>query len=138
MNCRHRSLSNCIIENANGGGGIFKFWMDFPIAIGTVGGLTKLHPIAKRSLELLGNPSARELMQIITCVGLAQNFAAVKSLVTTGIQQGHMKMHLSNILNQLGATEREAKEAIAYFKDKVVSFTSVREFLNETQIANSN
>lgn len=126
---QYRSLSFCTTENK-----IFKFWMDFPIAIGTVGGLTKLHPIAKRSLELLGNPSAQELMQVITCVGLAQNFAALRSLVTTGIQKGHMKMHLTNILNQLGATEREAKEALVYFKDRMVSFTSVREFLDNSQL----
>ena len=121
---QYRSLSHCSIDN-----GQFKFWIDLPIALGTVGGLTKLHPIARRSLELLGNPSARELMMIIAATGLAQNFAAVRSLITTGIQQGHMRMHLLNILNHLNATEKEMKEAISYFKDKVVSFTAVREFL---------
>jgi len=69
------------------------------------------------------------LMKIIATVGLAQNFAAVRSLVTTGIQKGHMKMHLMNILNHLEATEKEVKEAIIYFADKIVSFTAVREFL---------
>jgi len=122
---QYRSLSNCTIDN-----GVFKFWMDLPLAVGTVGGLTRLHPMAKRSLELLGEPSARELMQIIATVGLAQNFAAVKSLVTTGIQKGHMKMHLLNILNHLEASEKEIKEAMVYFKDRVVSFNAVREFLN--------
>lgn len=122
---QYRSLSNVSTEN-----GIFRFWMDFPIAVGTVGGLTTLHPLAKRSLEMLGNPGARELMQIVVVVGLAQNFAAVRSLVTTGIQQGHMKMHLTNILNHMQATEKEAKQALVYFKDRVVSFTSVREFLD--------
>jgi hydroxymethylglutaryl-CoA reductase len=68
-------------------------------------------------------------MKIIATVGLAQNFAAVRSLVTTGIQKGHMKMHLMNILNHLEATEKEVKEAIIYFADKLVSFTAVREFL---------
>ena len=86
--------------------------------------------MAKRSLELLGNPNAEQLMQIIAATGLAQNFAAVKSLVTTGIQKGHMKMHLVNILTRMDASEREVKEAIVYFKDKVVSFQSVREFLD--------
>jgi len=120
-----RSLSYCEVE-----GGVFKFWLDLPIALGTVGGLTTLHPIARRSLELLGNPSAKELMMVIASTGLAQNFAAVKSLITTGIQKGHMKMHLLNILNHLEATEKEVKEAVKYFKDKVVSFTAVREFLD--------
>lgn len=122
---QYRSLSYCSVEN-----GIFKFWLDLPIALGTVGGLTKLHPVARRSLELLGNPSAGELMEIIAVAGLAQNFAAVKSLVTTGIQKGHMKMHLLNILNHLGANEREVNETVNYFKDKVVSFSAVRDFLD--------
>ena len=122
---QYRSLSQCEVKD-----GIFKFWLDIPLAIGTVGGLTKLHPLAHRSLELLGNPNAQELMMIIAATGLAQNFAAVRSLVTTGIQQGHMKMHLLNILNHLGATEQEVKDAIVHFKDEVVSFTAVREFLD--------
>ena len=128
---QYRSLSYCTIDN-----GTFKFWIDLPIAVGTVGGLTKLHPIAKRSLELLGNPSAHELMMVIAATGLAQNFGALRSLTTTGIQKGHMKMHLINILNHFDATEKEIKAADIYFKDKVVSFTAVREFLGrEKKIA---
>ena len=123
---QYRSLSHCTVEN-----GIFRFWMDIPLALGTVGGLTKLHPIAKHSLELLGHPSAEELMQIIAAVGLAQNFAAIRSLVTTGIQEGHMKMHLQNILNNFKATEEEAEKARVYFEERVVSFTGVREFLEK-------
>ncbi len=121
---QYRSLSQSKIEN-----GVLHFWLDLPLAIGTVGGLTSLHPLAKRSLELLGNPNAEELMGIIAAVGLAQNFAALKSLVTTGIQKGHMKMHLINILNHLEASEKEVKQALQYFKHKVVSFTAVRDFL---------
>lgn len=124
-NGQYQSLSDCSIEDGN-----FKFYLDIPLAVGTVGGLTSLHPMAKKSLELLGNPDATELMQIIAATGLAQNFGAVRSLVTTGIQKGHMKMHLVNILNHLEASEKEAKEAMVYFKDKVVSFTAVREFLD--------
>ena len=122
---KYRSLSHAKVED-----GIFKFWLDIPLAIGTVGGLTNLHPLAKRSLEMLDQPTADELMSIIAVIGLAQNFAAVRSLVTTGIQKGHMKMHLMNILNHLEASEKEVKEALSYFKDKLVSFTAVREFLN--------
>jgi hydroxymethylglutaryl-CoA reductase len=120
----YASLSEAKIE-----GDTFHFWLDIPLALGTVGGLTSLHPLAKKSLELLGKPSASELMMIVASVGLAQNFAAVKSLVTTGIQQGHMKMHLSNIMMSLHATEEELVKAREYFKDKVVSFTAAREFL---------
>ena len=121
---QYKSLSDCTINQ-----GIFKFWIDLPLAVGTVGGLTSLHPIAKRSLELLDSPSAQELMQIIAATGLAQNFAALKSLVTTGIQKGHMKMHLLNILNRLEASENEITEAVVFFKDKVVSFRAVQDFL---------
>lgn len=120
----YASLSACEIVNDE-----FRFWIDLPIALGTVGGLTSLHPMAKKSLEMLGSPKAEELMNIVACVGLAQNFAAVKSLVTTGIQQGHMKMHLSNILMSLQATEEEIARAKEFFKDKVVSFNSAREYL---------
>lgn len=121
---QYRSLSYCTVEN-----GIFRFWLDLPIALGTVGGLTKLHPIAKRSLELLGSPTAKELMEIVCATGLAQNFAAIRSLVTTGIQQGHMKMHLMNILNHFKATEKEQASAFAFFDDKVVSFKGVEQYL---------
>ena len=121
---QYRSLSHAEVKD-----GIFRFWLDLPLAVGTVGGLTSLHPLAKRSLEMLGKPSADELMMIIASTGLAQNFAAVRSLVTTGIQKGHMKMHLMNILNHLEASEKEAFEVLAHFKDRLVSFTAVREFL---------
>lgn len=120
----YRSLSECEVKD-----GIFRFWLNFPIAIGTVGGLTSLHPLAKRSLELLGNPNAKELMEIIACVGLAQNFAAVRSLTTTGIQAGHMKMHLTNILASMQATDEEVAKAKKYFDDKTVSVSAVREYL---------
>ncbi len=123
---QYRSLSSCSLEN-----GVFTFELEIPLALGTVGGLTKLHPLARRSLEMLGNPSATELMQIVASVGLAQNFAALRSLVTTGIQHGHMRMHLNNILLQLGATEKQVQEAFAYFKDKAVSYAAVREFLGK-------
>jgi hydroxymethylglutaryl-CoA reductase len=65
-------------------------------------------------------------MQIAAAAGLAQNFAALKSMVTVGIQKGHMKMHLLNILKQLEATEAEHAAAVEYFKDKIVSFAATK------------
>jgi len=121
---QYRGLSECRIEDE-----VFHFWMDIPLALGTVGGLTALHPMARRSLELLGNPTAEELMQIVASVGLAQNFAALRSLVTTGIQQGHMKMHLQNILHSLGASDHEKVSVEGHFSDKVVTYQGVREYL---------
>jgi hydroxymethylglutaryl-CoA reductase len=94
-------------------------------------GLTALHPMVKFAYKLLGNPNAEELMKITATVGLAQNFGAIRSLVTTGIQNGHMKMHLLNILNQLGATEEEKVEIQAYFADKVVAHKDVVNYFCE-------
>ena len=125
-NGRYCSLSDCKLEN-----GQFHFSLEIPLALGTIGGLTALHPMAKRSLELLENPSAEELMMITAATGLAQNFAAIRSLVTTGIQQGHMKMHLANILQTLNASEIECQLAREYFSENKVSFNAVRNFLKE-------
>ena len=121
---QYGSLSKAFIE-----GDEFCFELELPLAIGTVGGLTKLHPLVKWSMELLGNPSAKELMQIIAVAGLAQNFAAVRSLVTSGIQKGHMKMHLLNILNQLNASDSQKEKAIEHFKTNAVSYSAVENFL---------
>lgn len=123
---QYSSLSHVKIEN-----GIFTFWMDIPLAIGTIGGLTNLHPLVKFSMELLGKPNAEELMQIVASAGLAQNFAALRSLTTTGIQQGHMKMHLMNILNQHQATKEEKQIVLNYFKNTTVSHSLVIDYLEK-------
>ena len=125
-NGQYESLSSCEILD-----GMFRFILEVPMALGTVGGLTSLHPLAKESLELLGNPSAPELMMIAATMGLANNYAAVKSLTTKGIQQGHMKMHLANILNQMNATDEEKAAALIHFKDVTVTYAGVEEFLKE-------
>ena len=125
QNGKYSSLTHAEINN-----GIFKFWIELPLALGTIGGLTGLHPLVKLALGLLRDPSAKELMQITAVAGLAQNFAAVRSLITTGIQKGHMKMHLLNILNQLGATEEEKKYFIHYFKDKTATHNEVVDEFN--------
>lgn len=119
---RYTSLTHCSIED-----NIFKFWIEIPLALGTVGGLTSLHPLVKFALEMLENPSAKDLMQIVAVAGLAQNFAAVKSLTTTGIQEGHMKMHLLNILNQFEATAEEKEKIVEHFKTNVVTHSAVVE-----------
>ena len=124
-NGRYESLSTVTLEN-----GLFHFELEVPMALGTVGGLTSLHPLAKKTLELLGNPTAPELMTIAATMGLANNFSAVRSLTTKGIQAGHMKMHLNNILNQLNASEEDKKKAREYFKDKTVSYAGVEQYLD--------
>jgi hydroxymethylglutaryl-CoA reductase len=85
--------------------GIFTFLLEIPLALGTVGGLTTLHPLVKPSLKCL--KTFRQRINAVVVAGLAQNFAALRSLTTTGIQDGHMKMHLNNILNQFEANDDE-------------------------------
>lgn len=121
----YASLSHCSIDD-----GIFKFWIEIPLALGTVGGLTALHPMAKISLQMLQKPSARVLMQIMAAAGLAQNFAALRALTTKGIQHGHMKMHLQNILNQFNATSKEKEIVTQYFEKRTVSHAAVVEKIN--------
>jgi hydroxymethylglutaryl-CoA reductase len=122
---QYRSLSHCEIKD-----GIFRFWIEIPLALGTVGGLTALHPMAKLSLEMLQKPSAKSLMQIMAAAGLAQNFAALRALTTKGIQQGHMKMHLQNILHQFQLNDQEKQLVTAYFENKTVTHSAVVDKIN--------
>jgi hydroxymethylglutaryl-CoA reductase len=117
---KYRGLTDCSIED-----GIFRFWIEIPLSLGTIGGLTSLHPLSKLSLNLLGDPGAEELMQIVAVAGLAQNFAALRALTTTGIQKGHMKMHLTNIIKQLGASREDKEFLIRYFEDKTITHNAV-------------
>jgi hydroxymethylglutaryl-CoA reductase len=123
---QYRGLTTVSLEN-----GRFHFELTTPLAVGTVGGLTSLHPLSEFSLKLLGNPQAKELMMVIAATGLAQNFAAIRSLVTTGIQKGHMRMHLLNILNQLEATPEEIEVVKERTQDQAISFSLVSKTLGE-------
>ena len=123
---KYSSLTHAKIED-----GIFTFWMEIPLALGTVGGLTSLHPLVKLALQILDQPNAKQLMQIVAVAGLAQNFAALRSLTTTGIQEGHMKMHLMNILNQFESTPSEKEQVVNYFKTNVVTHSAVVEAIEK-------
>jgi hydroxymethylglutaryl-CoA reductase len=113
------------LSRAEVSGKKFRFSLDVPLAVGTIGGVTGSHPLAAASLEILGHPSAEQLMQIIAAAGLANNFSAVRSLVTSGIQKGHMKMHLGNILRQLNASPQESAMIKTHFRDRKVSYADV-------------
>jgi len=121
----YKGLTECSIDN-----NIFSIQLKLPISIGTVGGITDLHPMIKLSHKLLGKPNSSSLMEIIASAGLAQNFAAIKSLITTGIQKGHMKMHLINLLKKNNATENQIKNAKVFFKEKEITNKDVQDFLN--------
>ena len=131
-NGKYSSLTDISLEN-----GKFRYSLTVPLAIGTVGGLTSLHPLAKFSLELLNNPEAEQLMMISAACGLANNFSALKSLTTKGIQVGHMKMHLYNILNHIGVTKEEKDHVVDHFKDKKVSFSNVKALVSDLRKGNS-
>jgi len=122
----YKTLTHCEIKD-----GVFRFWIEIPLALGTVGGLTALHPMAKLSLDMMQKPSANQLMEIIATAGLAQNFAALRALTTKGIQHGHMKMHLHNILNQLEANTKEKEIITAYFENRTVSHSAVVDKFNQ-------
>jgi hydroxymethylglutaryl-CoA reductase len=107
----------------------FSCRIEVPLTLGTVGGLTGLHPLAAVSLKILGNPHASDLMSIVAAAGMACNFSAIRALITGGIQKGHMKLHLSNVLNQFQASNAEKVAALEYFNKRAVSFSAVEEFL---------
>lgn len=87
--------------------------IELPMAVGLVGGATKLHPTAKACLQILQVKSAEQLARVIAAVGLAQNFSALKALATTGIQKGHMSLHAQNIAMMAGALGTEVDQIAA-------------------------
>ena len=77
--------------------------LELPLALGTIGGATRVHPTAQVALKILGVQSAGELAQVVASVGLAQNLAALRALATEGIQKGHMALHARQVAMAAGA-----------------------------------
>ncbi|MGC1181330.1 hydroxymethylglutaryl-CoA reductase, degradative [Legionella sp.] len=107
-----------------------------PIIVGTIGGVTSLHPTAKMCLRMMNISSANELSQVIAAVGLVQNLGAIKALCTEGIIQGHMKLHIDNLLLAAGADENEMpelKERLQHWLDmhKRISLNNAHDLLAE-------
>ncbi len=125
---RYKSLTHIELKND-----IFTYTLRVPISLGTVGGLTSIHPLARLSLKILKQPTASELMQIAAAVGLANNFSAIRALITSGIQKGHMKLHLNNILSFIKANESEKEEAKHFFRERTVSYAAVQDFINNVR-----
>lgn len=105
--------------------------LELPMAVGLVGGATRLHPMAQLCLKMLGVTSAEELARIIAAVGLAQNFAAMRVLATTGVQKGHMALHAHNIAMMAGAVGDEV-DALAR---RLVAGGKVRIDIAEAELA---
>jgi hydroxymethylglutaryl-CoA reductase len=103
-----------------------------PMAVGIIGGATRVHPAAQAALKLLGVKSASELAEIVVSVGLAQNLAALRALATEGIQRGHMSLHARQVAIAAGASgdmiERVAGQMVA---EKVVRIDRAEEILKE-------
>ncbi len=108
--------------------------IEIPTAIGLIGGATKVHPIAKIAIKILEVKSAKELSEIIACLGLAQNLAALRALSTEGIQRGHMSLHAKNVAAMAGAKgEMIDKIAKKLVEEKKVRIDRAKEILNEIQ-----
>ena len=104
--------------------------MTLPMPVATKGGSIGLNPRVALSHELLGNPSAKELAQIIVSIGLAQNFAALKALVSTGIQQGHMKLQAKSLALLAGASESEVAPLVErLIADKIFNLETAQRYL---------
>ena len=127
-NGRYTSLSTWGLDgegNLNGS-------LELPMAVGVVGGATKVHPTAQAALKLMGVKTAAELAEIIVSVGLAQNLAALRALATEGIQRGHMSLHARQVAIAAGA-EGELIEKLAgqLIKEKTVRVDRAEELLKE-------
>ena len=95
--------------------------LEAPIILGTVGGVTRLHPMAQMSLTMMGIESSNELSGVCACVGLIQNLGALQALTTVGIIEGHMKLHIKNLT--LGAGAKEDEMPIMYKKlEEILKF----------------
>ncbi len=107
-------------------------YIELPIAVGTVGGATRVHPVARTCLKILGVKTAKELAEVMASLGLAQNFAALRALATEGIQRGHMELHARNIAIMAGA-EGELIDIVAerMVKERKISMDRARQILEE-------
>jgi hydroxymethylglutaryl-CoA reductase len=108
--------------------------LEMPMAVGIVGGATKVHPMAKVALKLMGVKTARDLAEIIVAVGLAQNFAAIRALATEGIQRGHMALHARQVAIAAGATgELIERVAVQLVVERKVRLDRAQELVAQYQ-----
>ncbi|MDQ7024777.1 MAG: hydroxymethylglutaryl-CoA reductase, degradative [Anaerolineae bacterium] len=111
--------------------------IELPLAVGTVGGATRVHPTAKVVMKILGNPSSRELAEIIATVGLAQNLGALRALATEGIQHGHMRMHARQLAVAAGASNEQVSQvAHLLVEENKIRLQRAKEIVAELQDKN--
>jgi len=105
--------------------------LEMPLAVGIVGGATRVHPTAQVALKILGVQTARELAEIIVAVGLAQNLAALRALAAEGIQRGHMRLHARQVAVAAGAREEEIETVVQRMTTKgVIRADKAKEILH--------
>lgn len=117
------SLTNWIYDESNG---ILEGSIEIPMQVATVGGTISVNPMAKWSLELLGNPSSKELAMIIASVGLAQNFSALRAIVSVGIQKGHMALHARSVALEAGAEKYEVEKVVEILKNSKINIENAK------------
>jgi hydroxymethylglutaryl-CoA reductase len=106
--------------------------LELPMAVGTIGGASRVHPTARVALKLLGVQSARELAATVAAVGLAQNLAAIRALATEGIQRGHMSLHARQVAIAAGAAgDQVSRLADQMVREGIVRVDRAREILSE-------
>jgi hydroxymethylglutaryl-CoA reductase len=106
--------------------------IELPMAVGLIGGATKVHPTARAAIKLLGVKGAQELGEIAAAVGLAQNFAALRALATVGIQKGHMSLHAKNIVNSVGCPPELVDEVVRIIvSEKKIRMDRAKEVIEE-------
>lgn len=134
----YRSLSTWTYVPGDGAGqgGALVGALEVPMAVGIVGGATRVHPLARFALQLMGVKSARELAEIIAAVGLAQNLAAIRALATEGIQKGHMALHARQVATAAGALPHEVdRVAATLVAERQIRVDRAREVLAELRAA---
>ena len=102
--------------------------IEIPMAVGLVGGATKIHPQAQTAVSILGVKSADELGEIIAALGLGQNLSAVRALATEGIQRGHMSLHAKNVAIEAGAKGNQIEEIV---NDKKINVEYAKKLLEK-------
>lgn len=107
--------------------------LEMPMAVGLVGGATKVHPAAKIAVKILGVSNVREMAEAFAALGLAQNLAALRALATEGIQRGHMSLHARNIVSTLGVTGEAAERIVKrMIEDKNINLEYAKQLMNES------
>jgi hydroxymethylglutaryl-CoA reductase len=125
---RYAALSRWFQDDA----GDLRGRIELPLAVGMVGGATRVHPTAQAALRVLGVDSARELAEVIAAVGLAQNLAALRALATTGIQAGHMRLHARQLATAAGAAGSQVDHVVQrMIAEGVIRLDRAQEIVHE-------